>query len=329
MQFIPPFDFHRVFIEPWAASGALHGWILAMGFLVGTACSLVGNYLLLRRMALVGDAISHSVLPGLVIAFLLAHSRNIAVMFAGALAAGLVTVFLIEFIHKKTRVKPDAAICIAFTSLFAIGVVLTSMIDKGGLHIDAECILYGEIAFVPLEPPVELFGHAFGPQPVLQMAGVTVGVIALLVLFYKELLVSSFDPGLTTSLGFNATALHYGLMAVLSIVVVSAFEAVGAVMVVAMLIIPGMTAAQLSSCLPTRHWLVAGHSALSGLLGLHPSVWLNCSMARAMVVAGAGLFVLAWLFSPNQGLIRRWLRHPSKTPDETAWPVKATERPSP
>ena len=235
MTFIPPFDFHRVFIEPWAESGALHGWILAMGVLVGIACGLVGNYLLLRRMALVGDAISHSVLPGLVIAFMLAHSRNSAVMFAGALAAGLVTVFLIEFIHKRTRGKPDAAICIAFTSLVAIGVVLTSMVDKGGVHIDAECILYGEIAFVPLEPPVELFGHALGPQPVLQMAGVTLGAIAFIVLFYKELLVSSFDLGLAASLGFNVTALHYGLMAVLSIVVVSAFEAVGAVMVMALL----------------------------------------------------------------------------------------------
>lgn len=95
------------------------------------------------------------------------------------------------------------------------------------------------------------------------------------------------------------------------------------------LIIPGMTAAQLSSRLPTRHWLVAAHSALRGLLGLHLSVWLNCSMAGAMVVAGAGLFVLAWLFSPNDGLIYRWLRHPVGTPDATAWPEKNAEQPSP
>ncbi len=308
MSLIPPFDFQRVFVEPWAEGGALHGWILAMAVLVGMACGLVGNYLLLRRMALIGDAISHSVLPGLVLAFMLAHSRHIGVMFAGALAAGLVTVFLIEFIHKKSRVKPDAAICITFTTLFAIGVVLTSLIDKGGLHIDAECILYGEIAFVPLEPPVKILGRALGPQPVLQMLGVTAGVVVLIVLFYKELLASSFDPGLTASLGFNVTAMHYGLMAALSIVVVSAFEAVGAIMVVAMLIIPGMTAAQLSDHLATRHWLVGVHSILSGLLGLHLSVWLNCSMAGAMVLTGAGFFVLAWLFSPSQGMIHRWRR---------------------
>ncbi len=115
-------------------------------------------------------------------------------MFAGALAAGLITVGLIEFIHKKSRVKPDAAICIAFTTLFALGVVMTSLIDKGGLHIDAECILYGEIAFVPLEPSVEWFGVALGPQPVLLMAGVALAVVGLIVVFYKELLVSSFDP---------------------------------------------------------------------------------------------------------------------------------------
>ncbi len=311
MSFIPPFDFQRVMIEPWAESGALYGWILAMGILVGVSCGLVGNYLLLRRMALVGDAISHSVLPGLVVAFMLTHSRNIPAMFAGALVAGLITVGLIEFIHKKSRVKPDAAICIAFTTLFALGVVMTSLIDKGGLHIDAECILYGEIAFVPLEPPVEWFGIAIGPQPVLLMAGVALAVVGLSVVFYKELLVSSFDPGLTTSLGFNAAALHYGLMAVLSVVVVSAFEAVGAVMVVAMLIIPGMTAAQLSSRLPVRHGLVVVHSGISSLAGLHLSVWLNCSTAGAMVVMGALLFVLAWLFSPSDGLVWRWRRRGS------------------
>lgn len=315
MHFIPPFNFHDVFIEPWTSGFSLYAWILAMGVLVGTACGLVGNYLLLRRMALVGDAISHSVLPGLVVAFLIAHSRNIPVMFAGALAAGLVTVFLIEFIHKKTRVKTDAAICVSFTSLFAIGVVLTNMIDKGGLHIDAECILYGEIALVPLAPVTTLFGHALGPQPVIQMLGVTIGVILLIVVFYKELLVSSFDSALTTSLGFNATALHYGLMAVLSIVVVSAFEAVGAVMVVAMLIIPGMTAAQISSRLPIRHWLVAVHSLLSSLLGLHLSIWLNCSMAGAMVVSGAGLFVIAWVFTSRNFLTRRWLHRQIETPE--------------
>lgn len=294
---IPHFNWQEMVIEPWTVNASIYGWILAMGILCGTACGWIGNYLLLRRMALVGDAISHSILPGLVLAFIISGSRNVGVMFAGALAAGMVTVGLIELIHRTTRVKPDAAICISFTTLFAAGVVMTSMIDQGGVHIDAECVLYGEIAYVPLEPPVQWLGMALGPAPVLRMACVAVGVLVLITLFYKELLVSSFDPGLTRSMGFSTNLLHYGLMAVLSIVVVSAFEAVGAVLVVALLIIPSMTASQLTPSLPVRHLLVVMHSVLSSLLGLHLAIWMNCSIAAAMILAGAGLFLLAWLGS--------------------------------
>ena len=208
-----------------------------MGFFVTTACGLVGNYLILRRMALVGDAISHSVLPGIAIAFLLAKSRSSFAMFLGALVAGVVTTVLIEVIHKKSRVKQDAAIGIAFTSLFAVGVILISVFASK-VDLDQECVLYGEIAFVPLEEMVTLGGLTLGPLSVVRMAAVTL-VIALLVgCFYKELLVSSFDPALAVSLGINSTVVHYALMAMLSVVVVSAFEAVGAILVVAMLILP-------------------------------------------------------------------------------------------
>src|SRR5688572_13919522 len=127
MPLIPSFDFQHVIVNPWTSELASFGWIALMGFFVSVACGLVGNYLILRRMALVGDAISHSVLPGIAIAFLLAKSRSTPVMFAGALVAGLVTTILIELIHKKSRVKQDAAIGIAFTSLFAVGVILISV----------------------------------------------------------------------------------------------------------------------------------------------------------------------------------------------------------
>src|SRR5262245_49800570 len=140
--FIPPFDFQKVVIAPWTTDLSSHGWTMAMGFLVASACGLVGNYLILRRMALVGDAISHSVLPGLVIAFLLAGSRHSGVMFVGALAAGVVTTILIEVIHKKTRVKQDAAIGITFTTLFALGVILVSYYASK-VDLDQECVLYG------------------------------------------------------------------------------------------------------------------------------------------------------------------------------------------
>ena len=144
-----------------------------MGFFVGSACGLVGNYLMLRRMALVGDAISHSVLPGIAIAFLVSGSRGSAAMFVGALLAGVVTTVIIEAIHRNSRIKQDAAIGIAFTSLFAIGVILISVF-AGQVDLDQECVLYGEIGTVPLEGSTTIAGKALGPTSVVRMGGVVV-----------------------------------------------------------------------------------------------------------------------------------------------------------
>ncbi|MBM3830499.1 MAG: metal ABC transporter permease [Verrucomicrobia bacterium] len=295
-HFIPPFNFHHVFVEPWAQAGGGFAWIALMGFLVATACGLVGNFLILRRMALVGDAISHSVLPGIAIAFLVAKSRSSLAMFVGALAAGVVTTVIIETIHRKTRVKQDAAIGIAFTSLFALGVILISLFASK-VDLDQECVLYGEIAFVPLEEMVRVGGVTLGPVSVVRMAVVTLLLAVLVVAFYKELLVSSFDPTLAVSLGINSTVVHYSLMAALSVVVVSAFEAVGAILVVAMLILPGATATLLSQRLPVMLGLTVLHAALSSVLGIHLGVWLNCSLAAAVVVAATVLFMLSWLIT--------------------------------
>jgi manganese/zinc/iron transport system permease protein len=300
---IPSFDWQRVVVQPWTADFSITVWIVLMGFFVTAACGLLGNYLLLRRMALIGDAISHSILPGLVVAFMIFKTATTWVAFTGALAAGMLTVLIIEFIHRQSRVKPDAAICIAFTTLFAVGVVLMSMLEStGSFHIDADCVLYGEIAFVPLEPPVVWNGYSLGPPSALRMIVVFGVVILAIATFYRELLVTSFDPGLAKSLGMRTAVWHYGLMGALALVVVSAFEAVGAILAVAMLIVPPMFAAQVSDRLPVRLGLTILHAALSATIGLHISVWLNCSAAGAMVVAAALLFVAVWMAS----LVWRW-----------------------
>jgi manganese/zinc/iron transport system permease protein len=316
---IPPFDFTRVFITPWIDGAQSFIWIALMGFFVAAACGLVGNYLILRRMALVGDAISHSILPGIAIAFLLAGSRNTWIMFVGALAAGILTTLIIEIIHKRTRVKQDAAIGIAFTTLFAIGVVLISLYaDK--VDLDQECVLYGEIGFVWMAPPTQLGGITLGPEPVVRMGLVALATATLIGLFYKELLVSSFDPGLAASVGINANVMHYALMSMLSIVVVSAFESVGAILVIAMLILPGATASLLSHRLPAVLALSVLHGALSSVLGIHLAIWLDCSTAAAMVVMGTVLFLLAWIFSPREGLLARWFsRRVTAPPMELAY----------
>jgi manganese/zinc/iron transport system permease protein len=304
-------------------------------------------------MALVGDAISHSVLPGLVIAFLISRSRGTAAMFLGALAAGILTTVIIELIHKKTRVKQDAAIGIAFTSLFAAGVILVSLYASK-IDLDQECVLYGEIGFVSYGDSVKIadllpgvaapsqitassgtwdrfLNASLGPVPVVRMGGVALATVLLIGLFYKELLVSSFDPGLATTLGINASVIHYGLMCWLSVVVVSAFESVGAILVIAMLILPGATGSMLSHRLPVVMVLTVLHAALSSALGLHLAVWLDCSTAGAMVVMATALFCLAWIFSPTDGLLRRWARYRSlrlepPSPESSSSPDAAPAR---
>lgn len=303
---IPEFDFHRCIVDPWVSDPAGTGWIVAMGFCVLAAGGLVGNYLLLRRMALIGDAISHSILPGLIGAFLIFRHAGTLVSVLGAFVAGAVTVAMIEFIHRQTRVKADAAICITFTSLFALGVVMISALEsQGSFHIDAECVLYGEIAFVSLEEPWVVAGVAVGPPSVLRMAAILLLVVAAISIFYKELLVTAFDPGLARSMGMKTAVWHYGLMAAVILVVVGSFESVGAILAVATLIVPPMFAAQLSDRMEWRLVLTVVHAGLSALAGLHLAYWLNCSVAGAMVVAGAALFVGAWGITAIHGF---WLR---------------------
>jgi len=329
-DFIPPFEWQRVLVEPWTENLSTTFWIVLMGFLITAACGLIGNYLILRRMALVGDAISHSVLPGMAIAFLLADSLSTLPMFLGALGAGIVTTVLIELIHKKTRVKQDSAIGITFSTLFAIGVIIISVGLSDSVHLDTECVLYGEIAFVPLDLVQTKLGSdalsvvekipglnsemfldgnllTLAPPSVIRMAVVAGITLLLIVLFYKELLVTSFDSGLSSSLGINSTVVHYALMGMLSVIIVSAFEAVGAILVIAMLILPGATASLLAHRLPPMFGITVVHALLSAVGGIHLATWLDCSPAGAMVVAGSAVFALAWVFSPSEGLLRRWL----------------------
>ena len=293
MTLIPPFDVQRIFITPWQVNGESYFWIVLMGFLVTLACGLVGQYLVVRRIALVGDAISHSLLPGIVLAFLFTHSRAPVIIALGAVVVGILAALLIAWIHRYSRIKPDAALGIVFSTFFAIGVILITLFADH-VDIDAQCVLYGEIGFIPLENPLQIAGVSL-PQPILQMVGVVVLILALIVAFYKELLVASFDPGLARSLGISTHAIHYGLMIALAIVIVGAFKAVGVILVVAMLIFPGVTAALLSDRFAVILGLVAGFAALYAVGGVHLAIWLDCSIAAAMVVMAISLFILAWI----------------------------------
>lgn len=301
-QLIPEFSFQQVFVEPWTDLLDPFIWIFLMGFLVTAACGFLGTFIVWRRMALVGDAISHSVLPGLVIAFLISQSRDTVPMFLGAVGAGVLTTGLIELIHQKSRIKTDAALGIVFTTLFAIGVVLVSLYGDN-VDLDTDCVLYGEIEYVTLEPLVSVFGLFEAPGSVIRMGVVAFLVVGLVILFYRPLVVSSFDPGLARSMGMNPALVHHALMALLAIVVVSSFEAVGAVLVIAMLIFPGTTASLLSDRLPVILGLTLVIALMGALLGMHTALWLDVSTAGAISTVIFGMFLIAWVFAPRRGLL--------------------------
>lgn len=273
-----------------------------MGLCVSLSCAPLGCFLVLRRMSLLGDAVSHAVLPGIALAFIFSGSRNSLTMTVGAALAGFLATAMIEWIHRNSPIKQDAAMGIVFTALFALGVILiTVYADK--VDLDQECVLYGEITFVALQQ--KIFGV---PEPVFRMLLVMLGVIGLIATFYKELVVASFDAGLAQSLGISPGRVHYLLMGTLAVTIVSAFEAVGAILVVAMLILPGATAYLLTDRLPVMLWLSGLIAALSTLVGVGGAVGLDCSTAGSMVVAGALFFAAAFLFSPLHGCIPRLWR---------------------
>ncbi len=280
--------------------------ILLVGCMVAASCALVGTFLVLRKMALLGDAISHSVLPGIAIGFLLTQSRSSLVMVVGAGALGVLTVFLVERLQRTGRLYEDASIGVVFPALFAVGVILisryASMID-----LDLDCVLYGEIAYAPWDLVV-VAGRTVGPRAVW-VTGLTLLLnLAVIGLVFKELKLVSFDPGLCEALGYRPVRLHYLLMALVSVTVVAAFESVGAILVVAMLVVPPCAAYLLVDRLALMLAISVAIGCGAVFAGYGLARLVDGSIAGGMAVAAGGLFLLAFLFSPRYGLMATWLR---------------------
>ncbi|MFB9862164.1 metal ABC transporter permease [Rufibacter immobilis] len=279
-------------------------WIIFTGALVAICCSLLGCFLILRRMAMVGDAISHAVLPGIVLAFLFSGSREIWTMLIGAAALGVVCTFLIEFLHKKVNVQADASIGVTFTWLFALGIILIS-VYAGQVDLDQDCVLYGEIAYVPLDIWLTESGMNLGPRTVWIMGGVMLVILLFISLFYKELYLTSFDPAFAAAIGISTTLWYYLLMGAVSLTTVAAFESVGAILVVALMVGPPATAYLLTDNLKKMLVISAILGIVSSAAGFYLALWLNGSVAGAISVVIGVQFTLAFVFSPTHGLISR------------------------
>lgn len=281
--------------------------ILLVASLVAASCALVGSFLVLRKMALLGDAISHAVLPGIVLAFLFTGTRAPLPMVLGAGVLGLVTVFLVELLNRSRRLGEDAAIGVVFPALFSLGVILISRYASQ-VDLDLDCVLYGEIAYTPWDLWI-VGGSSMGPKALWVGSAVLLVDLAFVLTFYKELKVSTFDPELAASLGFSPILLHYLLMGAVSVTVVGAFESVGAILVVAMVVVPPATAYLFTDRLGKMLALAVGFGVASAGAGYALAHALDASIAGAMAAAAGILFLLGLAVSPKHGLVAHALRH--------------------
>jgi ABC-type Mn2+/Zn2+ transport system permease subunit len=254
--------------------------------LIGALCGVVGTYVVLRGFAFLGDALAHATFPGVAIAYLLGTS-----ILGGALVTGFVTALLIGGAARNRRVSHDSAIGVLFAGAFALGVMLISRVRS--YRKDLSSLLFGNI-----------LGVSRGDLLIICAIGAV--VLGLVVLFFRELLLNSFDPTYAAALGYPTAALDLLLLGILTLTIVVGLQAVGNVLVVAMILTPSATARLLTDRVPTMMALGAGIGALSGTLGLFVSYPLELAPGATIVMVATLCFFLALLFAPRQGFVAAW-----------------------
>ena len=272
---------------------------------VAVACALPGVFLILRQMAMMSDAISHTVLLGIVLSFFVIGDLESPLLIVGAAMMGVLTVTMVELLNQTRLLKEDAAIGIVFPALFSIAVILISRFAQG-VHLDTDVVLLGELAFAPFDRNM-IFGFDL-PHALVVMGTILILNILFIVFLYKELKLVTFDAGLAATLGFSPILIHYGLMTMVSITAVGAFDAVGSILVIALMIAPPAAAYLLTD----RLWAMLGLSALIGIVsaisGYWLARWLDASIAGAMATMAGVIFGLVFLLSPDRGMIAIGLR---------------------
>lgn len=279
--------------------------IQLIALVVAVSCALPGVYLVLRRMAMMSDAISHTVLLGIVLAFFVTGDIASPLLVVAAAATGMLTVALVESVRGTRLVKRDAAIGLVFPALFSVAVILISRY-AGDVHLDTDAVLLGELAFAPFRR-LEIGGVDVGPKTLWVMAVVLLLNVAFIVAFYKELKLTTFDAALAASLGFSPVLVHYVFMGLVSVTAVGAFDAVGSILVVALMIVPPAGAYLLTDKL---RWMIV----LSALLGATSAIagywaaWLaDASIAGSIAAVAGAQFLLVFLLAPRRGVVAQAL----------------------
>lgn len=279
-------QFFEILQQEWAIRA------LIASSLVGLMCGVLGCFIVLRNMSLVGDALAHAILPGVVIAFVVVGYSELG-FFTGAVLAGLITAVGITWIQHHVKTKNDAAIGIVFTAMFSLGVMGISYISKNeGVHLDLKDFLFGNVLGVS-DPDLYL------------TAGVTAYVLLSVVIFYRYLFVSTFQQVIAQTMGISVQMVHYFLMLLLSFAVVASLQTVGVILVVAMLITPASTALLLSNRLPVVLVLAGSMGLLSAIIGLLLAIQLETTPGPAMAVTATLIYLLAVFFAPQKGLVFR------------------------
>ena len=263
--------------------------------LTAAGCAIPGVFLLLRKMSMVSDSITHTILLGIVLAFFATDDLSSPFLLVGAAIMGPVTVWLTELLTKTRLVSEDSATGIVFPLLFSIAVILITRY-AGTAHLDTDSVLLGELAFAPFDRMV-VFGLDIGAKGLYISGGLLIINITFVSVFFKELQVVSFDPVLAAVMGFSPTIVHYSLMTAASLTAVGAFEAVGSVLVTAFMIAPAAAAYLITDDLKKMLFIAVGIGAVSGVLGYHTAMVLEVSIAGCMA-CWTGLFFLgAFLYS--------------------------------
>lgn len=280
--------------------------IQIIAVIVAVACALPGVFLVLRKMSMMSDSITHTILLGIVLAFFVTHDLSSPLLIAGAALMGVVTVWLTEMLSKTRLLAEDAAIGVVFPLLFSIAIILITRY-AGSVHLDTDSVLLGELAFAPFDRMI-VCGADIGAKAIYTMGVLLLINLAAITIFFKELKVAAFDPMLAAVLGFSPAVIHYGLMTLVSLTTVGAFQAVGSVLVVAFMIGPPVTAYLLTDDLKRMLILSGAIGAVNGILGYQAAALLDVSIAGSMAVMTGLVFLAVFIFAPRRGLISALLR---------------------
>ena len=296
---------------------------ILVAILTATTCGLLGNFLVLRRQALIGDAISHVALPGIVIGFLITGTVATLPLMLGAMGAAVISVGLIETIRRVGGLEIGASIGVVFTAMFAAGIVLLEQTDASNAHIEAEHALYGNLEstlWLGLSSWTDLLtkdAYASMPRELGTITGVTLGISFLIVTFFKELKITTFDPGLATSLGLPVRTISNVLIILVAVAAVAAFDAVGSILVIAMFICPAATARMLTDNLARQLWLSVAVGTVASIGGyilaaFGPQAFgsQKALSAAGMIAVIAGLLQLfTMIAAPRYGILTRFIRY--------------------